>query len=383
MMRTPRALFEEIHLPLQTWLLQNGISYPWGPHFQDLTLRDRRIELPRTLPDPYAVWISEIMLQQTRTATVRDFFSRWMAAWPDLNLLAEASEAEVLKNWEGLGYYSRASNILQTAKRLAAEKHTFPPQAADLRKLPGIGSYTAAAIASLSFNEPVLALDTNVKRIFSRLYQVQPEEQLSSWQARHSEALSFLPWRGSGNIALIQLGQQRCTAKAPLCSECPLAELCPGAARKNWELFPRVRPKEIQKIETRRLLLKSAGKTLYVRNTGRLLQKLWRLPSPADLKHLGTGEILPADLEENAEYLGTFQHHYLSTREKISVYTVEPAAARKLHNLSRISYVSEADRSSRPEFAWLSAEEEQRVTMPGPYRKFLLDWQQSLFAQSS
>lgn len=136
--------------------------------------KDHARKLPwRETRDPYAVWVSEIMLQQTRVETVLPYYRQWMAKFPDIKTLAEASQQEVLAVWEGLGYYSRARNLQHAAKRLMAENHgTLPEDVQSLQKLPGVGSYTARAIASIAFNADVPALDGNIRRVLSRVFNV-------------------------------------------------------------------------------------------------------------------------------------------------------------------------------------------------------------------
>ncbi|MCE5208110.1 MAG: A/G-specific adenine glycosylase [Chloroflexi bacterium] len=198
---------------LISWYSQHGRGLPW---------RDRT--------DPYTVWISEIMLQQTRVDTVIPYFQRWMSRFPDLASLAAASEEEVLRQWEGLGYYSRARNLHKTAKIITKDYDgKFPAGRVVLQKLPGIGRYTAGAIASIAFGQDEAALDGNVRRVLARIFNV-------SLPARSCEAETLF-WdlagrlippgkAGQFNQAVMDLGATICTPRNPNCPACPVSSLC-------------------------------------------------------------------------------------------------------------------------------------------------------------
>ena len=200
--------------------------------------------------EPYQIWISEIMLQQTQMDRVTLFFNRWMEAFPDIATLANASEHQVLKCWEGLGYYSRARNILKTARLLIKDYHgSIPAQRKDLLRLPGIGPYTAGAIASISFNRDVPVVDANIERVFSRLFNIDlipgsPEAKKLHWQ----KAEALLPKNHARNFnqGLMELGALICRPKKPDCSSCPLTSHCLAL---KYDLIPeRPAPKKSTKI---------------------------------------------------------------------------------------------------------------------------------------
>lgn len=180
--------------------------------------------------DPYRVWLSEIMLQQTRTETVGPYYERFLLQFPDVFTLAEAPAEQVLKAWEGLGYYSRAHNLHKAAKLLVNEYDgVFPQNAADLRALPGVGPYAAAAIASIAFDEPVPAMDGNLNRVISRLYLIQEDINTPSVKKQLYElGLGLMPATRAGdmNQALMDLGATICLLGTPDCSRCPLNEEC-------------------------------------------------------------------------------------------------------------------------------------------------------------
>jgi A/G-specific adenine glycosylase len=186
---------------------------------------------PGTRPDPYRVWLSEIMLQQTTVATVRSYFDRFTTRWPEISALAAAPLDEVLHLWQGLGYYARARN-LHACARAVMSRHggVFPDEIAALRALPGIGDYTAAAIAAIAFGRPVAAVDGNVERVIARLYRVA--EPLPAAKARlKTLAQALTPAERAGDFvqAMMDLGATICTPLRPRCVLCPWRESCAGA----------------------------------------------------------------------------------------------------------------------------------------------------------
>lgn len=203
-------------------------------------------DLPwRQSKDPYAIWVSEIMLQQTQITTVIPYYERWLNRFPTVQTLAEAPLDDVLKLWEGLGYYSRARNLHQAAQTVVADYHgRLPETAVDLMQLKGIGRYTAGAIASIAFDEPAPVLDGNVIRVFSRLTDLKDDTTHTStknklWQLATELVPSNRP--GDYNQALMELGQQICLPAKPMCLLCPLAEPC-LARQRGTQLERPVRP---------------------------------------------------------------------------------------------------------------------------------------------
>jgi A/G-specific adenine glycosylase len=211
--------------------------------------RHRRVLPWRAAPgvrsDPYRVWLSEIMLQQTTVKAVAPYYARFLARWPDVAALAATPLDEVLKTWAGLGYYARARN-LHACARVVVERHggEFPAREAALRALPGIGSYTAAAIAAIAYGAPASPVDGNVERVVARLYAVEtPLPAAKTELRRRAEALT--PPRRAGDFAqaMMDLGATICTPKRPACAICPWNAACAGCARGDAETFPRRTPK--------------------------------------------------------------------------------------------------------------------------------------------
>lgn len=199
----------------------------------------------RTNRDPYAIWIAEVMLQQTQIATVIPYYERWLAQFPTIEALATAPLDAVLKAWEGLGYYSRARNLHAAAQRVVTEMDgRLPTTAAELQKLPGIGPYTAGAIASIAFDEPAPILDGNVIRVLSRLVDL-PDDVTSAatrrelWRLAEAAVPDERP--GDFNEALMELGQQICLPATPRCLICPLSDICDARQRGTQHERP-VRP---------------------------------------------------------------------------------------------------------------------------------------------
>ena len=197
-------------------------------------------------PDPYRVWLSEVMLQQTTTAAVAPYYAKFLARWPDVQALAAADEAEVMAAWAGLGYYARARNLIACAKAVAARGGAFPGTEAELRTLPGLGAYTAAAIAAIAFGERAAVVDANVERVIARLYALR--DPLPSARAAIRGAVDALtPAARPGDFAqaMMDLGATVCTPRRPRCLLCPLAVACQGR-RAGPEQFP-VKPPKLPK----------------------------------------------------------------------------------------------------------------------------------------
>lgn len=190
-------------------------------------------------PDPYAVWLSEVMLQQTTVAAVKGYFARFMARWPDVGALAAAEDSEVMGEWAGLGYYARARNLLKCA-RAVAERGAFPRTRAELETLPGIGPYTAAAIAAIAFDAPETVVDGNVERVMARLFAIDTPLPRSKPMLRVKAAL-LTPARRAGDYAqaVMDLGATVCTPKRPACGLCPWMGDCAARAAGLAETLPR------------------------------------------------------------------------------------------------------------------------------------------------
>ena len=202
------------------------------------------------LPDPYAIWMSEIMLQQTTVATVKDYFRRFITRWPTVHDLAAAEDADVMAEWAGLGYYARARNLLKCARAVVADHGgVFPADHAALLKLPGIGPYTAAAVSSIAFDLPHAVLDGNVERVMARLYDLhtplpEAKPQLMAYAERHTPVLRA----GDYAQAVMDLGATICTPKSPACGICPWRDPCAARAAGTMAELPKKTPKKAKPI---------------------------------------------------------------------------------------------------------------------------------------
>jgi A/G-specific adenine glycosylase len=253
---------------LLRWYEKKGRDLPW-----------------RKTRDPYAVWISEIMLQQTQVATVIPYYKKFLESFPSVRHLAKADLSEVLKIWEGLGYYSRARNLHRASKIVLNHfQGRIPDNLKDLRGLPGIGKYTAGAILSIACNKETPILDGNVKRVLSRLCAVsgnpmRGETEDLLWQL--SESLIPKGFASSFNQGLMDLGSMICTPKEPQCSRCPFSHFCKGRASGNPESYPsRMAKKKIPHVEAIAAVLHRDGKVLLNQRPPKgLLGGLWEFPN--------------------------------------------------------------------------------------------------------
>ena len=247
--------------------------------------RANRRDLPwRRTRDPYAIWLSEAMLQQTRVETVIPYWERFLARFPSVEALAEADLEAVYGMWAGLGYYSRARN-LHAAARAIVERHggALPSEPSLLRELPGVGRYTAGAIASIAFGRPEPVLDGNVERVLARILPVREDVKAKAGAARlwaAAAALAGGPSPGDVNQALMELGALVCTPRAPRCLACPVRAHCAAQAEGDAELLPvrpaRSAPRPVRAVAA---LVLRGGRALFVkRPAGGLLGGLWELP---------------------------------------------------------------------------------------------------------
>ncbi|MFN7824521.1 MAG: A/G-specific adenine glycosylase [Pseudobdellovibrionaceae bacterium] len=275
--------------------------------------REHRRPLPwRATRDPYRIWLSEVMLQQTTVAAVIPYYERFLQAFPTVHDLASRSLQEVLEQWAGLGYYSRARNLHKAAQVLAA--HGFPKTADELLQIPGFGPYTSRAVASLAFGEKVGVLDGNVIRVLSRFRG----EKLKWWMTadrkvlqEHSDRLSRLEDSSDINQALMELGATVCTPQKPLCSLCPWTKHCQGRKKNLVETLPLRKPKRESEVWVWKvqLIKNKAHQLLLVKNDyapflkgqmlfpGLVLQRS-KPPKTFDLKHSITHHLIYVEIEK-------------------------------------------------------------------------------------
>jgi A/G-specific adenine glycosylase len=302
---------------LLAWYRQNGRILPWRGH-----------------PDPYAVWVSEIMLQQTQVETVIPYFEKWMRLFPSMAELAAAPERAVLNAWEGLGYYSRARNLHKAAKIVVAEYGgQLPADVEALRRLPGIGRYTAGAIASLCFGRDEPALDGNLKRVLARLFNVtEPVDAPTGEKLLWQLAADNLPpgQAGDYNQALMDLGALVCTPISPNCAACPVSAFC--RAYRNGTQAERpvraARPPQPHYTVTAAVIRRNGKVLLAQRPQNGLLGGLWEFPGGKQEPGESLAECLAREIREELgaevevrETIGEFRHAY--THFKITLHAFE------------------------------------------------------------
>jgi len=251
---------------LNHWFLQHQREMPW-----------------RKTKDPYKIWVSEVMLQQTQVDTVIPYYLRFCERFPTIEALARAELEEVLALWKGLGYYRRAENLHKGVKKIVRELHgRFPTSLKEIAQIPGIGDYTAGAILSIAFNQPVAAVDGNVMRIMARQFAID-EDIGSTKSKRLFERLVLEHMEGEPSVynqALMELGALICTPRSPKCSECPVQSTCKAYAQGNTEAYPVKARKEkpVEEVYTALVLKRGEAYYLEKRPENGLLANLWGFP---------------------------------------------------------------------------------------------------------
>jgi A/G-specific adenine glycosylase len=317
------------------WYRANARALPW-----------------REAPSLYKTVVSEFMLQQTQVKTVLPYFARWLAEFPDFAALATASEARVLKLWEGLGYYARARNLHRLAKVLAARPEA-PRTVVEWRELPGVGPYTAAAIVSIAFGDAAACVDGNVVRILARLTADGSKFRDSASAARElsplAEALLTREAPGDHNQAMMELGATLCTKGNPQCPVCPVRAFCTAGPGGDAKKFPRFAPKTTERRAVVRVWCEREGKLLLHRTAAgaRRLAELHELPTAEqaglEAKTVARGRLL-------------LRRTRAITRWQIteSIY----AWPKKISTRS-------------PELAWISPARLEKVSLSGPHRRWV------------
>jgi A/G-specific adenine glycosylase len=326
--------------------------------------------------DPYRVWLSEIMLQQTTVAAVGPFYRKFLERWPNVKALAEAPLDDVLAAWAGLGYYARARNLHRAAQVVANELGgVFPQTAQGLRKLPGIGAYTAGAIAAIAFDEPEAAVDANAERVIARYFAVR-EAMPKAKSAIRKHGQSLVPQKRPGDFAqaLMDLGAAICTPRAPSCKNCPWTDDCQGYALGIAETLPVKAPERVRP-------LKRGAAFVAIRSDGSVL--LVKRPENG---------LLGAMMQPP---LGPWTEHFPSTKEAVlqapfsASWKKRPGIVR--HGFTHFEleievYVADANgKTRRGEGKWVARDQFATVALPTVMRKILehgLDEGGPLFAQA-
>jgi len=339
-------LLLQIPAALVPWYQANARKLPW-----------------RENAEPYRVWLSEIMLQQTRVEAVRGYYARFLEALPTIADLAAVDDDRLLKLWEGLGYYNRAKNLKRAAQVVMYEYGGVFPQTHDeILALPGIGPYTAGAISSICYGLPYPAVDGNVLRVFARLTAMMESIDLPAVKKHVTEALIPLYLEADPatlNQALMELGAIVCLPNgAPLCDACPLSQLCQARAMETQLQYPVRTPKKARRSEVKTVFILTCGDKLAVekRDPAGLLGGLWALPN------------VDGELDE---------HSALELAANWGVKPIELTYAKqKKHIFTHVEwhmrgYYIEC-RTESPQFTWVNADERaDRVALPTAFRQFL------------
>lgn len=331
-------LFQQLPAPLLRWYRENRRILPW-----------------REQPEPYRVWISEIMLQQTRVEAVIPYYEHFLAALPDIPSLAAASEEQLLKLWEGLGYYSRVRNLQKAAQILVQDYDArLPADPEALLSLPGIGDYTAGAISSIAFGLPVPAVDGNVLRICTRMAADSSNIASATTKKKYRSLLKELYCHENAadlTQALMELGATVCIPNGfPLCDRCPAMSFCLAHKQQQETLYPVKPMKKQRKIQQRRVwLIHCQGKWLLHRRPKQgLLAGLWELPNT------GEDENLPFAVPDG-EACGEAVHIFSHLEWRMQGFVV---------NLSKAPSLAE-------DWRWASAEEiQEKIALPSAFDAF-------------
>lgn len=347
--------------PLQAWYDGNRRDLPW-----------------RRTKDPYAIWVSEAMLQQTQVSTVIPYYERFMAQFPTVASLAEAREDDVLHLWEGLGYYSRARN-LQCGARMVMERFggRVPDCVDDIRSLTGVGSYMAGAISSIAHEQAAAAVDGNVLRVMSRLLGDVADVTKTATRQRYEEmVIGLMPGagrRGDFTQALMELGALVCTPKNPACGQCPVRGLCRG--KETPERYPVKPSRQKPPTEHKIALVARSGERMYLRrrpDTG-LLAKMWEFPIvPAEEVQTGRG------IHELAVRLGLRP----TIHDPIHVGRVSHAFSHRVWQVDVYAIGSEETKVNDGG-VWVAAEGVAKYTLPAVQHKILRLLKQGYGSQES
>ena len=337
--------YESLPGALLPWFRENARDLPWR--------RDR---------EPYHVWLSEIMLQQTRVEAVRGYYLRFLEALPTVGALAGADEGALLKLWEGLGYYSRARN-LQKAARVIVSEHggRFPEDFDAIRALPGVGPYTAGAIASICFEQPRAAVDGNVLRVLSRITEDFSPVDLPEVKKDCTERLEAVYPAGQCGAftqSLMELGATVCTPRGANCADCPCAGFCLARAHGTAAALPVRLPKRDKRAETLTVFLFRCGERLAIRRRTEsgLLAGLWELPNEF-------GALDAAAALRRAEELGLHPAELLGELHRVHEFT---------HIRWEMTGFLIRCREEAPDFVWADETElRERYALPTAFRKLL------------
>jgi A/G-specific adenine glycosylase len=313
MQRTKHTALE-FQKKLKQWYVLHHRKLPW-----------------RQTKDPYKIWISEIMLQQTTVQAVIPTYKRWFKLFPDIQTLSKAPLRKVLKAWQGLGYYQRAKNLQQASKTIVGRYRGHIPQNyEDLKSIPGFGPYTTAAVLSFAFDKPYPVMDANVRRVCMRLIRMHRKASPKNDKELLHFITPLLPQKHMGifNQALMELGSLICKPKNPLCLLCPISEYCDSFKEGEQEIIPHPKKRTYNRIEAVVGIIKKQGKYLIQKRPSKgLLADLWEFPGGKIRANEKPEEALKREIREElgadaspGELLITVQHSYTQFLVTLSAY---------------------------------------------------------------
>jgi len=344
-----------IALAIEEWFDRYGTDFPW-----------------RHTRDPYQVWIAAVMLQQTQISAVTPYFDRFVRAFPSVKTLADAPLEQVLKQWEGLGYYSRARNLHRAAQIVVNDYHGILPSSFDqLFALPGVGNYTAATIASVAFREPVPVLDSVTTRLNLRLDRspltVGSPRTYRSLFRRVTLRIKHASVPGSFNLGAMELGSRICQAKSPRCPSCPLQEYCKAYASGRPERIPRKRPKPaIPHYHIAAGLIWRNGRLLITRRpTNKMLGGLWEFPGGKQENGETLQECLAREIREELGVTIVVGEPFRSVKHAYSHFRIT------LHTFHCRLPGGEPRNIGVDQWAWASPDELHQYPFPRADRKII------------
>ncbi len=345
---------QKIRTSLTSWYVKNKRDLPW-----------------RKTRDPYAIWVSEVMLQQTQVNTVIPYYEKFLASFPDIDTLARADMAEVLKKWEGLGYYARARHLHQAANILLKDFHgKIPRSYDDIHRLPGVGNYIASAVLSIAFGLPHAAVDGNVKRVLSRLLLLYDPVNMPSAHNIFKKWAGILLDRknpGTFNQALMELGALVCTPKNPGCGKCPVQDLCAAFQDNVTDHYPkRIKTGRIPEYHIAVGVVFKKDRVLITRRKPMgLLGGLWEFPGGKVKKDEAPEQACVRELREEVnldvrvdKFVTQIRHAYTHFKIVMDVFTCR--------------YVSGRIRLNGPaDFKWIKLSRIDKYAFPKANHKFL------------
>jgi len=360
MLQTTQTI-KKFRRQLLAWYRQNRRDLPW-----------------RKTKDPYAIWVSEVMLQQTQVATVIPYYERFMAAFPGVKQLAEAELQKVLKAWEGLGYYARARNLHRAAGIVCSLYDGRVPGDRKLfRDLPGVGNYIAAAVLSIAFDQPMAVVDGNVKRVLARLLQMQAPANAPGFHAEFTKAADLLLDKrvaGDFNQAMMELGALVCTPRLPACNQCPLNDYCLASSSGQANLYPRrlTRPQTPLYRIAVGVVIKNRRLLITQRKPDGLLGGLWEFPGGKIKKGESASAAVLREIKEEVNLSVTVEKRLTQVKHAYTHFKIQMDVFICSYSGGRVKLKGPVD------FRWVTVAAMEEFPLPKANHKFLPELKKAL-----